>query len=213
MRVVPEHDPRQAVLEHLVRESDVPRPLRWFPGRVAPASLRQGVRLLRGALLRQPVPFVAAKGFNADPATVQFVKQREIPGRRLFAVSFKDRRGQSWAWLVAAEQDEAGEWSTHGVAGGGGDWSQPELRVRRGPWLNLGCSWGADGFYGGGAIHRAGADVGRVRLRFRDGSVLEDDSERGLALFATGRRIEIPVVVELLDRTGAVIASHTELES
>jgi hypothetical protein len=209
---VGEPDPKQAILEHLARKPDVPPPRFGREARRPP--LREGLRLLRDRLRGRHqflVMFGRVTGYGADPAKVRFVKERGIPGRRLYAVEFEDQWSQPWHWLVAAQQSEAGEWSVGEVAGGGGGWGQSEPRPRR-PWLNFCGSWGADGFYGGGAVHTAGADVSRVRLRFRDGLVLEDDVDSGVALFATDRQIQAPVRVELTDRGGTVIAIHMELE-
>jgi hypothetical protein len=144
---------------------------------------------------------------------VVFVKERGLPRRRLFAVNFDDDGGQPWHWLVAAEQDDqTGSWTAHAVAGGGGSWGRHDPWHASEPRINLAGGWGANGYYGGGAIHSAGAEVARVRLIFANGLSLEDDAEGDLALFLTDQQVDIPITVEFLDAAGSVLARRVELE-
>jgi hypothetical protein len=97
---------------------------------------------------RRPVPATCRRAplspppgatpFTADRATIQFVKERGIPDRRLYAVTFDDQQHDSWFWLIAAERDHTGRWVPFDVAGGSGQIPQrlgrrPLLRRRRGP--------------------------------------------------------------------------------
>ena len=216
-------DPREAVLEHLAREPSVgPRELlatRWTPAGVLRAAAAPGLPLRRrlvtlGCLGRpRPVPVVRPAGFGADPSGVVFLKERGIPGRRLFAVNFDDDGGHSWHWLVAAEQDEQSSgWRARLVAGGGGSFGQHDPWRAGEPRINLAGGWGANGYYGGGAIYTAERAVARVRLTFVNGVRLEDDGEGDLALFLTDQWVEIPITVQFFDPEGRVLAGRVEVE-
>jgi hypothetical protein len=149
---------------------------------------------------------LAASGtpFAADLSTVRFVKERRTPDRRLYWLAFEDHDGQPWQWLVAAVESEAGGWLAQDGAGGSG---RGDLE-RADPWVNLAGWWGLDGFYAGGEIFAAGTEVAMVRLRFPNELILDDDAERGAALFLTDQRVEPPATVEICDRAGTTIASH-----
>jgi hypothetical protein len=180
-----EQELRRAILAHLA----------WRPVDREPLPRPGGTT--------RPVPRVGGKPFAADPATVRFLKERGIPGRRLFAVTFDDEHGQRWFWLVAAEQDQTGTWVARGGAGGSGH--GPE---RQEPWVNLAGWWGPGRFYAGGQLLAAGADVARVRLRCAKGLELEDDTDGGVVLFLTDRQKDAPVTVEICNGEGQVLASH-----
>jgi hypothetical protein len=180
-----EHYLRWAILEHLA----------WRPAEQEP--------LRRSGGAARPVPRVGGKPFAADPATVRFLKERGIPGRRLFAVTFDDEQGQRWFWLVAAERDQTGTWVAHGGAGGSGHGPEPDE-----PWVNLAGWWAPGRFYAGGQLLAASADVARVRLRCAKGVELEDDTDGGVVLFLTDRRTDTPVTVEICNCEGQVVASH-----
>jgi hypothetical protein len=184
-----EQDPWPAILEHITA-----RPAKREP-------------LDRSDDPTYPLASLGQRPFTADPATVRLLKQRGIPGRRLFAVAFDDeQRRQRWFWLVAAEQDETGAWVASGGAGGSGQ--GPE---REEPWVNLAGWWGQGRFYAGGRIVAAGKDVARARLRTANGMELGDDTEGGVVLFLTDRPAHTPVTVEIYDRQGQLLASHPAL--
>jgi hypothetical protein len=180
-----EQDPRRAILDHLAERPAEQTPLR------------------RASRTTRPMPRVGGKPFAADPATVRFLKERGIPGRRLFAVTFDDEQGQLWFWLVAAEQDETGTWVAHG--GAGGSEHGPE---RDEPWVNLAGWWGPGRFYAGGQLLAASPDVARVRLRCANGLEMEDDTDGGVVVFLTDRPTDTPVTVEICNGEGQVVASY-----
>lgn len=119
--------------------------------------------------------------------------------------SAQPERGQSWFWLVAAEQDKTGAWLPRGGAGGSGQ--GPE---RAEPWVNLAGWWGLEGFYAGGEVKAAGAEVARVRLRCADEVELEDDADGGVVLFLTDRPAQTPVTVEICDSNGNILGSYSD---
>jgi hypothetical protein len=198
---VPARDPRQAVLDHLASRGvrqEASRPHRVLAG--------AGGRERRPAAGPEPRPGAAAP-WRANLDSVEFLKEREILGRRLFAVGFQadhNRFGRlQMTMLVRAERLGRG-WVARGVSGGGGrtpNWADPRV--------NLGGSWGKHGFCGGGKVHAAGADVARVRLRFDNGVELEDDTSGGWVIFYTDQPVERPTAtVEMVDPAGEVVASY-----
>jgi hypothetical protein len=162
--------------------------------------------LVSGRAPAAPQPF-QHRAWTADLDTVDFLKQREVQGVRLFAVSFEaehERRGfTQMAILVRADQIGRA-WMARRITGASGSGELPSTAPR----VNLGGSWGRHGFCGGGRVDPAGADVARVRLRFANGVELDDDTDGGWVLFFTSRPVERPnSVVELLDRSGDPISS------
>ena len=140
--------------------------------------------------------------FRAQRDTIEFLKERGEQDRRLFAVRCDDEDGRGWFWLVAAERDERGVWQAHGVAGGSGD-----VPHRSEPWLNFCGAWGKERLYGGGQIHDAGVALSRVRLTLEGGRLLDDDADRGVALFAAVED-SAPERIELFDAAGHLAGSH-----
>jgi hypothetical protein len=144
--------------------------------------------------------------------TVRVVVEREVAGRHFFVVTFQaehDTLGRMpMHKLMIAEQDEDGDWHAQGFAGGGGDGTRtPTSWVE--PRVNLAGVWAQNGFRGGGYVHSAETQVARVRLSFADGPQFEDDAESGWVFFFTGNQpVGRQVSVELLDRSGQVLASH-----
>lgn len=69
--------------------------------------------------------------------------------------------------------------------------------------------WGLDGFYAGGEVEAAGADVARVRLRCANEVELEDDADGGVVLFLTDPA-QTPVTVEICDSTGKILGSYSD---
>jgi hypothetical protein len=188
--------PEQAVLDHIAR--------------VRPAARRRRPAAAKG---REPAP-TAAISFGGAPwtahlDTVEILKEREILGRRVYVVRFEAdhlRAGRlEMTMVVRAERTDDAGWVARGISAGASV-SEPALDA---PRVLLGGSWGRFGFCGGGRVCAAPPEVERVRLRFSNGIELEDDTEHGWALFFTDRPVERPAaIVELLDATGAAVATH-----
>jgi hypothetical protein len=163
----------------------------------APALVAAG----RGAA---PQPF-QGRQWTADLGTLDFLKQREVEGHRLFVVAFEAehvRRGPLQMTALVRADRIGSTWIARRITGASGSGlSQDE------PTVNLGGSWGRHGFCGGGRVHPAGAEVARVRVRFANGVEVEDDTDGGWVLVFTSRPVERPnAVVELLDARGAVLS-------
>ncbi len=149
--------------------------------------------------------------FAAELATVRFVKERATEHRRLYYVTFEGvsvlddhRAPMHFEWVFAVEERGGGWRTTGGSGGGGGD------RPSGTPRVNLG---GAEspGFYAGGRVLTAGADIARVRLTCANRLVLEDDTEGGVVLFISDEKARFPATADLYDRRGRHVASHQAL--
>jgi hypothetical protein len=185
-------DPEQAILDKLARP-----PGQWEPGGTSPGGIQAGT--------------VTGGGFQADPATIQFVKHRESERRHLYFVTFEAPIPQlgpdsryPWSYVFPVERDPDGGWRVCGGAGGAGD-EPPTVTT---PWVNLAGGGWPDRFHAGGRIHGAGVDIARVELRFANGLTLEDDTAAGVALFITDQPVEIPATLALLDHAGNELTSH-----
>ena len=153
-----------------------------------------------------PQPF-QHRAWTADLGTVDFLKQREVLGVRLFAIAFEaehERHGFTPMTILVRADRIGREGAARRITGSSGSGELPSTAPR----VNLGGSWGGHGFCGGGRVDPAGADVARVRLRFANGVELEDDTDGGWVLFLTDEPVERPNArVELLDPSGEVLSS------
>lgn len=93
-------------------------------------------------------------------------------------------------------------------AGGGGD--DP---ARDHPWINFGA-WGwPRSFSGGGSVIGVNSErAARARLRFADGTRLEDSVDSGVVLFMTDAPVRLPVTVEILDGAGSMLTTYEAFE-
>jgi hypothetical protein len=189
-------DPRQAIVAQLAQ----PRRKPLWQSAPSPGGPRAAIS--RGG------------GHDADPDTVRFVKQRGIPGRELHAVTFADREGMTYRYLVGVVQG-AGGWQVKGLAGGGRRLQDPRQSgegdpPRDQPWVNF-CGWGwPRSFCGGGWVIGSGSTAAaRVRLRFRGGPMLEDTVDDGVVLLIADARVDVPATADILDAKGSLLASHS----
>ena len=127
-----------------------------------------------------------------------------MSGNQLHYVVFHTRTGEERQFVVGVVQQADGSWDVRGSAGGG-----VATPVRDHPWINFGA-WGWPRFFfGGGKVVGAGAErATHARLRFADGTTLEDSIDAGVALFMTDGPVQMPVTVEILDRTGAMLTTY-----
>jgi hypothetical protein len=180
-------NPRQAILAQVVQPRAQPILQSWSRAGHVRADIARG------------------GGYDADPNTVRFVKVRGIPGQELHAVTFADRDGKNYRFLIGVVKDPDGRWGVSGQAGGGGN-DPPRDR----PWVNF-CGWGwPHSFNGGGWVVGSGsAEATSVRLRFQNGTILEDTVDDRVTLLIADTRVDMPATAEILDPRGSVLASHT----
>jgi len=66
-----------------------------------------------------------------------------------------------------------------------------------------------DDFWAGGLVMDNDLGVERVHLIAANGSMLDDIVQEHLVLFITDQKVQMPLQVELYDRSGNLIATHT----
>jgi hypothetical protein len=158
---------------------------------------------------RRPPSLRGGNPFAADLSTVRFVKRRQSERRQVYFVTFDamiphfGTQMHTHAYVYPLERARGGGWRVIGGSGGAGD-----PPPRSSPWVNLGGGDLAAGFYAGGPIDNAGADVARVQLQFADGLILDDDSEEGAALFIADHPGRTPATAVLYDPAGHELATH-----
>jgi len=143
-------------------------------------------------------------GMGADVATLRFIKERGIPKRQAYAVTFDTFEGGRMRFTCYLAQDDDSRWRVQGCAGGSADGSP----VRATPWVNLGGGGWPANFYAGGVVLDNGLDAARVRLIAANGTTMEDTVDAGVVLFVTDQRVELPLQAELYDRSGQMIGRH-----
>jgi hypothetical protein len=213
--------PRAAVEELLsVGVLPSPRgPISVTRGRITLQPLDAPPALRPERLVEREQVMIEGPPFTVDRDTVRFLKEREILGRHLFAVSFEATtnpvlggRRHELGQVIVALQTEAGRWQARRACGLAGSTPPPFDR----PYVALGVQWNRDeGLYGSARVYRGDAHVTSVRLRFPDGARAEADSEHDIALFLVehphgeppATAPSMPETIELLD-DGRVIATQ-----
>jgi hypothetical protein len=143
--------------------------------------------------------------FTADLSTVAFLKERHVFGRHLFVLGFEaddvyPRLGHHYVeGLFHAELLPSGEWRAFGTA------HPVHLEGRPSRRVNLGFSASPTFFLASGSAHD---DVALVRLRSSNGIELADEAEAGWLLLCTDQEVAGPFELDLMDATGAVIATE-----
>jgi len=143
-------------------------------------------------------------GEDADPDSVEFVKERGGRGHQLHFVRFRTKAGDQRQFVVGVVQEADGRWEVRGRAGGGG--SDPPRGL---PWINFGA-WGWPRFFcgGGRVIGKDSERAAQARLRFSDGTTLEDTIDADVVLFMAKDPVRLPATVEIMDETGSVMTTY-----
>ena len=142
--------------------------------------------------------------------TLQFLKERSIPGRRVYIVAVEDAQEHTMHFTCYVEQDSHGNWQFRGAAGDGMMGSHPGPVFER-AWANLEGGGMPDHFYAGGVVANHEHNVARVRLSTKNGTTIEDTVEDGMVLFLTDQRVDLPIEAELFTADGQLIYSHKVL--
>jgi hypothetical protein len=153
---------------------------------------------------------VSRGGTDARLETIQFGKQRSIPGKIIQFVTFEDMQEMKHDYTCYLIQNTRGMWNFTGGAGGS---DSARKIVREHPWANLGGGGWPDEFYAGGYVIDNGLDIVRVRLVAHNGTVLEDTVQDGIVLFVTDAKVELPLQAELYDREDRLVANHSVFNS
>ncbi len=161
------------------------------------------------------------------------LRERTIPGipGRMMLAAINETRAPGQLLICYLEQDAQGLWRYSGGAStallqgaqnGADEASEPtpssSLSDEKGhfipswqsrpPHVNLGGGGWPDHFHVGGYVVTNGADIARIRLLSANGTVIEDMVVNGIVLFFTDQAVEIPLLAELYDRQGELVADH-----
>jgi hypothetical protein len=148
----------------------------------------------------QDVVWLTRPPFPPVLSSMEIVKRRQVPGRKVQALAYQDTAGSPWFWIIRLIEDEDGSWRVCGGGGGSGDpqWDRP--------CINLAGSWGEYGLALGGRVTGTGAEqAASARLGIRD-AVLVDDVGGGVVLFVTSEPTAgSRATIELLARDGSIL--------
>ena len=150
-----------------------------------------------------------------DLATVQFLREKQRPGWRLYEVTFQEIDGEQHRLTCILQQNDDGSWRWDS-GGTSSDmqnqWSKIFAPVRDHPLIFLGTQ-GVN--FGGqqylqtayGDVIDNGFHVERVRLVNDAGQALEDAVEDGYVFFACKpeEQVQLPMQAELYDRQGKLV--------
>jgi hypothetical protein len=108
-------------------------------------------------------------------------KERRSGRHHVAAVEWVSGEGQAMRGVFSLTLDDSGQWECRGCHSG--SWGGDPVRGR--PWVNVGA--GGDPFYVGGRVVESDVAV-LVRIRFSNGSVLEDVAgPDGIVIFPVER--------------------------
>ena len=156
---------------------------------------------------RRPVRYKARLPSGVKTTTVQFLKERSIPGYQVHAITFEDVAGITWLLFCLVVQDNSGHWFIEGCSGIAGNtpMSRP---FSPHPFVSLSGDID-DHFYAGGSIIDD-TRLGIVRVRLLSGKQLigEDTVQNGLVVFVNDQKIQLPLQFELYTQSGELVGSR-----
>jgi hypothetical protein len=139
---------------------------------------------------------------------VHFLKERAIAGCQIHVMTFEDKDGKHFYGFCVAGQDATGSWRIRGATFSEGDPGTHEP-VYMQPSVGFFCGGGfGSEFYAGGYVQDADAGITEVHLVSNNGIELKDAVEHGFVLFVTALPVEMPMIAELYDKAGNLIASQ-----
>jgi hypothetical protein len=156
-------------------------------------------------------------------ATVQFLREKAIPGWQMYYVTFEEVDGHKHSYIMFLRQREDGSWMFNGSSTGG-DFREiaaqffapvhdhPLIAISGGKGGHAGNQYE---FVANGEVIDNGFDVVRVRLVNDAGQVFEDTVQDGLVLFASiqDREVQWPMQAELYNRAGKLVWRETVLDN
>jgi hypothetical protein len=159
--------------------------------------------------------------------TVQFLREKSIPGWQMHHVSFEETDGEkhSMVWIIKQEND--GSWRVKQASSGGNfreTVSNFVAPVHDHPLLSFGggANWAYTNngptqyeLVAHGEIIDNGFDVTRVRLISTNGQVFEDIVQDELVLFVATQEqaIQLPMQAELYNAKGELVWRETVLDN
>ena len=150
-----------------------------------------------------------------DLATVQFLREKQRPGWRLYEITFQEIDGEQHRMICILEQKEDGSWRWNGGETSSdmqNQWSKIFAPVRDHPLIFLSArrtSFGDQQYLltAHGDVIDNGFQVKQVRLVNDAGQVLEDAVEDGYVFFACKleEQVQVPMQAELYDQQGKLV--------
>src|SRR5260370_11614262 len=161
---------------------------------------------------------------EVNMATVQFLREKAIPGWQMYYVTFEEVDGHKHNYVMFLRQLEDGSWMFRGGSSTGGDFrdivSQYFVPVHDHPLIAIAGGKGghADNHYeflANVEVIYSRFCVVRVRLVNEAGDVFEDTVQDGLVLFATiqDQEVQWPLQAELYNRAGKLVWRETVLDN
>ncbi|HTK07094.1 MAG TPA: hypothetical protein VL485_07995 [Ktedonobacteraceae bacterium] len=152
-------------------------------------------------------------------ATLQFLREKNRPGWRLYEVTFQEIDGEQHRTIVMLQQNENGSWRCLSISSSSdlqNQWSKIFPPVHDHPLLFLDIQGGGSTdhqyfFHAKGDVIDNGFHVKRVRLVTSEGQVFEDTVEDGLVFFAYEQKqpIPLPMQAELYNDKGELVWRQT----
>ena len=175
---------RQAVIDHICRPS------------LPPVAVEGGTRGWQ--------KIVGGRPWEADPASITFLREHGSQERWVFVVSFVDREGTSHLYTVGVRRALDGTWPVGGMSGG----TDGHIERDR-PWLNLAGQAGPDGLFMGGRLVGKGAERAHAAVLLEGRTEVTDIITADVALFVSDEPIDLSsAVVRILDSDGVVLAEQ-----
>jgi hypothetical protein len=143
-----------------------------------------------------------------DLSTVSYLKEKNIDDRRIYVITVTDFAGDDWLLIQAVVPTDGGWRVSAGV--------QCRDRTRRpppNPSVALSAIFTDSLFLAGGRISSAGAPIARVRLRWGDGTALDDNTDADVVVFASAAGPQRGAVLEFLSATGELLGTQTTLHN
>jgi hypothetical protein len=155
-----------------------------------------------------------------DFATVQFLREKNRPGWRLYEISFQEIDGEQHRQIFILQQNEDGSWSSNVSGGSSGDmqneWPKLAMPVHDHPLIFLSANgMNLDNqlylLTAHGHVIDNGFHVERVRLVNDAGQILEDTVEEGSIFVACKPEdlVQLPMQAELYDHQGRLVWQQT----
>lgn len=155
-----------------------------------------------------------------DFTTVQFLREKNRPGWRLYEITFQETDGEQHRQIYIFQENEDGSWHYNG-GGSSSDmqnqWSRIFAPVRDHPLIFLAAGWTSldNQHYflhtAHGHVIDNGFHVARVLLTNDAGQLLEDVVEDGYVFFACKpeEQVQLPMQAELYDHEGKLVWRQT----
>lgn len=160
---------------------------------------------------------------TADLTTVQFLREKNRPGWRLYEITFQEIDGEQHRVIFVLWQNEDGSWHCQSCSSSSdmqNQWSKIFAPVRDHPLMFLSVSTHdmADHRHllqAYGDVIDNGFHVERVRLVTNAGQVFEDTVEGGFVFFVCEQKqpIQLPVQAELYNNEGELVWRQTVPEN